>query len=106
MAASRWPPGSTTKLSICEVPVRVPMRWSPVALKNTIAQAGVAGTVTVVPGIAVKLPPRCRRKPGRVRASLRWPCSLVVILGPRCLCGRPGIVGLVAWPAARLDAVR
>ena len=63
LAASSWPPGSTTKLSIWEVPVRVPMRWSPVALKNTSPRPASSGTVTVVPGIAVRLPLRCRRKP-------------------------------------------
>src|SRR5882757_1022406 len=62
-AASRRPPGSTTKLSICEVPVRVPTRWSPVALKNTSPRPAASGTETVEPGIAVRRPPRCRRKP-------------------------------------------
>jgi hypothetical protein len=45
LAASRRPPGSTTKLSICEVPVRVPMRWSPKALKNTSPRPELSGTV-------------------------------------------------------------
>ncbi|MGH3408633.1 MAG: hypothetical protein ACRDRJ_39990 [Streptosporangiaceae bacterium] len=34
-----------------EVPVRVPTRWSPVALKNTSPGPELSGTVTAEPGV-------------------------------------------------------
>ena len=62
-AASRRPLGSTAKLSICEVPVRVPMRRSPVALKNTSPRPEPSGTVTVECGTGISLPTGFSLKP-------------------------------------------
>ncbi len=50
------PPGSTRKLSICEVAVRAPMRRFPKALKNTSPTPEPSGTVTVDPGTGVRPP--------------------------------------------------
>ena len=62
-AGSRRPSGATTKLSISEVPVRVPTRWLPRALKNTSPRPELSGTVYVEPGIGVSVPLKLSRKP-------------------------------------------
>ena len=68
-AASRRPSGSTTKLSISEVPVRVPMRWLPRELKNTSPTPEPSGTVTVERGIGVRLPIEMQAEAGVAAAA-------------------------------------
>src|ERR1700722_236469 len=62
-AAVSRPPSPTVKLSICEVPTRVPTSLLPVPLNSTSPGWAAAGRATVDPGIGVRLPQGASRRP-------------------------------------------
>src|ERR1700733_226945 len=61
-AAVSRPLSPTVKLSICEVPTRVPTSLVPVPLKSTSPGWAAAGSATVDPGTGVRLPRGASRK--------------------------------------------
>ena len=62
-AAVSRPPNPTVKLSICEVPTRVPTSLVPVPLNSTSPGWAAEGSATVDPGTGVRLPHGASRKP-------------------------------------------
>jgi hypothetical protein len=62
-AAVSRPSKPTVKLSICEVPTRVPISLVPVPLNSTSPGWAELGRAIVEPGIGVRLPQALSRKP-------------------------------------------